>query len=234
MKLYARMIPIGLLLGFIPLLPMTILFHSVMLKKDKKNNYKTTVPHIVASYMFCIALLSILSAIGIPMIHTIKFNPNLNFVPFTNIFTNHAQYINNILLFIPFGFLLPMSWTKFDKKYITFMYGALFSLSIEVLQMFCLRATDINDLLMNTAGTIAGYYLFILIKRFFPKISVFSIGDSNHWKWEPYLCFVSAWLSMLIIEPFVLNWLVGPRAFAPDRERGMPIITVIQLFQFRA
>lgn len=193
--------------GFIALLPMIALFHFVMLKQDKNKNIKTAIPHIIATYIFCLALLSILSATGIPNIYSLKVDLAINLVPFIDIFTNYVQYIQNILLFIPLGFLLPMLWKKFENKYLTFICGALFSLSIEIIQIFSFRSTDIDDLLMNTAGTICGYLLFMWIKRIFPKISIFSIEDTNHLKREPYFYFIFVWLSMLFIQTFISNWL---------------------------
>lgn len=207
---YALHIFLGSIFGFIPLLPITVLFHFVMLKKDKKKNLKTASPHIIIAYVFCLSLLSIFSATGIPSIYSLRVGMNINLVPFTDIFTNTVQYIQNILLFIPVGILLPMLWKKFEKKHLTFFYGALLSLSIEIIQIFSHRATDVDDLLMNTAGTIGGYFLFRLIKRIFPKISIVSIDNTNHWKWEPYICFALAFLSMFLIQPAISSRLIGP------------------------
>ena len=39
------------------------------------------------------------------------------------------------------------------------------SLTIEVLQLFVFRATDINDLIMNTLGALVGYFVAKVIIR---------------------------------------------------------------------
>ena len=212
---YIQIIFTGSIFGLIPLLPMAAFFHAIRLKMDNLKTLKPAIPHMLASYLFCFVLLSILTAIGIPGVNYLEFSPQTNFVPFIDIHTNSLQYMQNILLFIPFGFLLPLLWKRFEKIIPTIIFGALFSLSIEAIQIFCPRITDIDDLLMNTAGTIIGYFLFIITKRVFPKISVFSADDSNHWKGEPYLYFALAWLVMFLIEPYISNHLLSPMTFSP-------------------
>ena len=194
--------------GFLALFPLLVLFQSVMASRIKAN-IKSLFPHALASYILCFAVLSIFSVTGIPNIHDLKIDININFVPFTDIFTNRGrfQYIANIMLFIPLGFLLPMLWRKFENKYTTLISGLLLSIFIEVSQLFCYRATDIDDLIMNTAGTILGYFLFMWVKRIIPKISVFSNEGKNYWNAEPYFYFITAFLVMFFIQPFISSWL---------------------------
>lgn len=65
--------------------------------------------------------------------------------------------ILNIVMFLPFGSFLPIYFKHFRKMQITVLAGFLMSLSIEIMQLFTLRATDIDDLIMNTIGALAGY-----------------------------------------------------------------------------
>lgn len=67
----------------------------------------------------------------------------------------------------------------------TVSIGFLFSLFIEAAQLFSFRATDIDDLLMNTMGTWLGYLLFLAINRIFPRTcGRFGVGE----KPEPEVC----------------------------------------------
>uniref|UniRef100_UPI002731C1BE VanZ family protein n=1 Tax=Faecalibaculum rodentium TaxID=1702221 RepID=UPI002731C1BE len=68
----------------------------------------------------------------------------------------------NVVLFVPLGFFLPWLWRTFDGLKQTALTGFLLSLGIELLQVFGLGITDINDLITNTLGTILGYGLFCL------------------------------------------------------------------------
>ena len=205
--LYLASLLLGGMAGFLPLLPIMALFHFALRKKDKKSNMKTAMPHIVAVYIFCLALTVIFSITDIPSVYVLELDAVMNFVPFAALSGNFHQYVLNILLFVPVGFLLPALWKKFGKWHLTFACGFLLSLSIEIIQLFNSRITDIDDLLMNTAGAIIGYCLFLLAKRMFPKIAKLSIDGKNHWKWEPYACFCFAWGSMLLVQPFVYSLL---------------------------
>ena len=219
---YIYIIFMGSIFGLIPLAPMTALFQYARLKMDNIKTRKKTIPHILAAYIFCLALLAILSATGVPVVYNLGLSPLVNLVPFVDISTNPIHYLHNIFLFVPLGFLLPLLWKRFERFSLTVACGALFSLSIEALQLFCPRVTDIDDFLMNTAGTIAGYLMFMIVKKTIPWISIFSIDDTGRWKWEPYFYFAIAWLSMLFIVPYLSRGLTGPMNLSPGGE--MPLI----------
>lgn len=204
--------------GFLPFAPMMGLFHWIMRKNDRQNQARIPTAHIVGVYLFCMAVFFALAVTFVPDITEVTVAPKFNFVLFADIADNFSSYVMNAVLFVSIGFLLPMVWKKFEKIHHTVLWGFLFSLSIEISQIFNDRVTDIDDLLMNTVGAILGYFLFRLVKRICPKISVCAIDRTEHWKWEPYACFCFAWLSMFFIQPFITNWLwgffggIGPKA----------------------
>lgn len=72
----------------------------------------------------------------------------------------------NIGLFIPFGFLFPICVRKINDKY-TVLVGAILSLTIEVIQIFVKRGTDIDDVMLNTAGVLIGWGMFYCKKKVF-------------------------------------------------------------------
>lgn len=74
--------------------------------------------------------------------------------------------IGNIILFLPFGFFLPMRCRKINKLSKSLLVGMAFSVSIEIVQLFMPnRWTDIDDVLLNTLGTGIGYSLFKMLNR---------------------------------------------------------------------
>lgn len=76
--------------------------------------------------------------------------------------------LGNIAFFIPVGFLTPVLFR--GNSFLTSVgAGFLLSLSIEIMQLPLLRATDVDDLILNTAGALAGYVAYILFTKVFPS-----------------------------------------------------------------
>lgn len=75
----------------------------------------------------------------------------------------------NILIFLPLGLLPPLLWGKMEKLWKTALFGFGISLFIEAAQLILPRGTDVDDLLLNTFGTLLGYALFALIRKRFPN-----------------------------------------------------------------
>ncbi len=198
--------------GFIPILPALLLFHWRMRKKDAALGVRTPKAHIIGAYFFCLLIVAVFAATGRPSLYALTLDVMyVSLTPFR--YVNTLQYGLSVLLFVPVGFMLPLLWTKFEKKRYTILYGALFSLFIELGQLFTYRATDIDDLLTNTAGAIIGCLLFALTKRLFPKIAVCAIGSATHWKHERKFYFCAAWLSLFLIPPVIADWIWGALPF---------------------
>jgi len=74
--------------------------------------------------------------------------------------------IGNTTMFIPLGIVWPAVFKKLNshKKVIAAGFGV--SLTIEVLQLpFFDRASDIDDLILNTLGFLIGYGIYLLIQK---------------------------------------------------------------------
>jgi len=67
----------------------------------------------------------------------------------------------NILLFVPFGILLPLLFEKLRRPWPLAWRVGVIAVAIEVGQLFTrVRATDVDDVLLNTLGALAGLGLF--------------------------------------------------------------------------
>lgn len=98
----------------------------------------------------------------------------VNFYPFRTIksYINYSSFAHaflniagNILLFVPFGFLLPMIYKEFKSFKNTVGLSIIFSFFIEFIQFFIGRSVDIDDLLLNTVGGIIGFLIFICFRK---------------------------------------------------------------------
>lgn len=66
--------------------------------------------------------------------------------------------IYNFLMFVPFGFFLPFVSEKTDGRTI-WKTAVIVPLTVEIIQPVVGRSFDADDLILNFAGIIAGYFL---------------------------------------------------------------------------
>lgn len=71
-----------------------------------------------------------------------------------------VAYLLNVVLFLPLGFLLPLLWPKLNRFWKILLSGIAFSLLIELSQLLNIRNSDVDDLLLNTLGAVAGFALY--------------------------------------------------------------------------
>lgn len=103
-------------------------------------------------------------------IHAFKsFSPRIVLIPFLDMISGPVDTILNVILFIPLGFFLPLLYEKYNKINRIGLTGFLFSISIEIVQMFGMGSTDINDLITNTVGTCLGYCIYKLLAKITQK-----------------------------------------------------------------
>ena len=70
---------------------------------------------------------------------------------------DNAYVIENILLFIPFGFLVPKMWKCLRRIPVCVFAGFCLSLTIEITQLLTQRGHfQVDDILMNTIGAGVG------------------------------------------------------------------------------
>lgn len=125
---------------------------------------------------------------------------SINLLPFSNPI-DYMGYFLNVLLFIPFGFFVPLIWSGMKKLRYIIASGFCFSLLIELSQMLNHRSTDIDDLLLNTIGTVIGY-IFCCI---YLKITGWgSNRPYQHFKFEPLL-----YIGVMFIGHFLLFYEFG-------------------------
>lgn len=74
-------------------------------------------------------------------------------------------YALNVALFAPFGALASRLWPGRCLLLRAAGGGLAFSLLIELSQLLNSRRTDVDDLLMNTAGAVLGCCLYLLYRR---------------------------------------------------------------------
>lgn len=110
----------------------------------------------------------------------IQTGRDINLIPFDTIqqFSKKGfsgsfmvNIVANVFMFSPIGFFLPTLWKAWQKAIKTIGAGMLFSISIETIQLFIGRTTDIDDVILNTLGVAVGYILYKCLAKPLQKLS---------------------------------------------------------------
>lgn len=118
--------------------------------------------HTVCLLLYLCVLCGIYSVTGLPDIKYCSFDFTWNLIPMVDIFHSPDQYVLNILMFLPVGFLLPLLWDEYQDFRHVFGFCCFLTVFIEIAQVFTFRTTDIDDLLTNLLGAGIGYLLIHL------------------------------------------------------------------------
>ncbi|MFE6014133.1 VanZ family protein [Bacillus thuringiensis] len=106
----------------------------------------------------------------------------VNLIPFIGMYKLMTNYVDimvpiknilfNIILFMPFGFGLFWKYHAKLSIYQVTMIGFVFSLLIEFIQYVfpAGRSSDIDDVILNTVGTLVGCLFWNQMYKLFPKI----------------------------------------------------------------
>lgn len=130
-----------------------------------------------------------ISSSGFEYINLNKIVRTINLVPFRTIFEylsatdsngffsesswqilGIANLLGNFLLFVPFGFLLPLDSKRFQKLKNTLLAGAVFVFLIEFTQYFMGRAADIDDFIVNVLGVLFGYLAYFILMKIIERV----------------------------------------------------------------
>ena len=140
-----------------------------LLNRKKLLDQPQSVRHLVRTWVYWIYCAAVLHLTGIGTIWDLiaygGIPGNIHWIPFSEPAT--IPNILNMIMMMPFGFLLPLLWPQWRKLWKVILAGLGFSLLIEVLQLFNTRLSDVDDLIMNSLGAGIGYLAWLLFTRLF-------------------------------------------------------------------
>ena len=186
--------------GYIFIVPEILLYFWYL----NKNGKKQKIFHVATIFVFCYYLIGILTMTGITSFKA--FSPRIVLIPFVDMIRGPIDTILNVILFFPLGFFLPLLYKKYNHMNRVALTGFLLSLSVELIQMFGMGATDINDLITNTIGTCLGYFIYKLLSKIMQKelCEKFQADKINDNK-EVLFFIVSSFIIMLTLKPLVTH-----------------------------
>lgn len=129
----------------------------------------------IARLLFALYLIFLLFLVfGMDRMESNEYHYNLvlfseikRFINYRGVLGYHvflANVVGNFVVFMPFGFLLPVLSKKYKYSFILIaLLSFELSLAIEVVQLFTrLGSFDVDDLLLNTLGGSAGYICYAI------------------------------------------------------------------------
>lgn len=157
-----------------------ICFLGICIRKKEVNIKLWIIRYVFLTYISSVFMLTDAYMVFTDGIPEFFMEPNL--IPFYNtisdILNNPAgsmeQISYNLILFIPFGFLTPISFPNFKWKLrkiviVTFMAV----LIVEILEFFSGRYMDIDDIFINICGSVLGYIIYNVICKIYNKANCF-------------------------------------------------------------
>ena len=168
------------------LIPFTATF-LIIAKHQCKKKEPFKKKDIFIRLLFALYIITVLSVTSAGTVYELFRDENsfglrqLNLIPFSN--GIDVLTILNIVMLVPFGFMLSIVWKRNGSLRKVMLNGFVFSLLIELSQLLNIRCTDIDDLIANTLGSVIGY----LIYRGFAWILKLKPKNEEYIMYEPML-----------------------------------------------
>lgn len=109
----------------------------------------------------------------------IENGEGVNLVPFRTIaaFFGHfsmdiflVNIVGNIVMFMPWGFGLTLLWKRKQRVLSIVLHSLALPVFIETCQLFIGRSVDVDDLILNFAGSCLGAALYFAVRRLVPGL----------------------------------------------------------------
>ncbi|MEC3614190.1 VanZ family protein [Bacillus stercoris] len=110
-----------------------------------------------------------------------------NFIPFyffVDVYHEGLQFYvirsigGNLILLLPVGFLFPLLFEKLNNLKRILLIGFFISLFIELTQLSysvyiksVYRSFDVDDLMLNTLGTLLGYWFVYMLSMYYKRLA---------------------------------------------------------------
>lgn len=150
-----------------------LVFQLVVVLRKQKSGDRASKGYLAWVWIFLFYLWMVFDVTGIgtlgDIIRYVRIGENpviggYNLVPFDSM---GIGFVLNIIMCMPLGFLLPLTFKECRKCKRTVFMGAIFSILIEFTQIFNFRATDVDDLMTNICGTLIGYLIWRVFAKMF-------------------------------------------------------------------
>ena len=150
---------------------LALLYVRVLFRKWRSRGKDVLLVNtLIYAYLSLVLFFTMMPVIAsIPFMLDHPYTP-MNLIPFVDILMGRGDFIRqialNIIMTIPFGFLLPLTDNRTAKFSKTIFFCFLMSLGIELLQPLVdgSRSSDVTDLITNVIGGILGHGFYVVFR----------------------------------------------------------------------
>lgn len=152
-----------------------LVFYKKWKAKGREQLIINTTMYVYLCFVLYFTLMPIITSL--PFIFDHPYVP-MNLQPFIDVISQRGNFVKeiilNIIMTIPFGFLLPLT----NKKNMNFakviLWTLLLSLTIEIIQplISSARFSDITDVITNVTGGAIGYVLYLILKPLVERLLI--------------------------------------------------------------
>lgn len=147
---------------FIPFLIALVIFQRIQKKSVSMSQGYYFIFAAVFLYVFAVFYVTDVGTIYDLMTAQVdEMIERINLIPFSRSI-HTIGYLLNIVMFVPFGFGVPLICKNMRNIPRLLFSAASFSLLIEVSQLFSYRGSDVDDLVVNTLGAAVGFVIYTL------------------------------------------------------------------------
>lgn len=169
-------------------LPVILLWRGIRLLELRRKGNAANFWHEAGLLFFLLFLVGLASQTVIPKLElsdgTVRILSSgvsgINLIPFRVFYDTYCEvfiqgnyqyllinFLGNLIMFMPIGFFVPLLWNR-KSLGTAALAGFCCSLFIELAQIPQPRGTDVDDLWLNTLGTVLGWLVFAGVQRFAP------------------------------------------------------------------
>lgn len=171
------------------------------------------------------------------------FGQSIELLPFSSYWeawcsfsaTEWRNLILNILLFVPFGFLLPFHSKKCRRFWVTYGAGLLVTLFIEITQLITKRGVfEMDDIINNTAGTMIGFGIASIVLTIYARIR--KQESQPTYNAGSLICLqiplISVILALTVVFTVYYTKELGNLVIAPYGHQDMSKVTVSNIVEY--
>ena len=104
--------------------------------------------------------------LGLHSANFIPFKTIRMYIDYSYMLNSFENLVGNVMIFVPFGFLLPMVFEKKKSFFLMMIMAFAFVFGIEVFQLVSgFGAFDVDDIILNCLGAVMGYLIYYVYEK---------------------------------------------------------------------